>query len=257
LRLINYSKKDKCGNFYFAQIGNYHFALAKFGILFTSQQNTHMLNEGHCVYRVSVMKKYVLSLIIFIISSVSFAEVPDDLLAKAQSGDPVALNAVGALYYNGDEVPQNYSEAFKWYKRAAEKGYAEAQYMLGLMYDNGEGVPQNYSETFKWYKRAAEQGHADAQYNLGLMYHNGKGVPQNYSEAFKWYKRAAEQGVAEAQNNLGVMYENGEGVTRDLQEAYTYFILAKANGNSDAENNIEAVGRRLSAKQINAAQQKI
>jgi TPR repeat protein len=146
--------------------------------------------------------------------------------------------------------------SFKWYKRAAEKGYAEAQYMLGLMYDNGEGVPQNYSETFKWYKRAAEQGHADAQYNLGLMYHNGKGVPQNYSEAFKWYKRAAEQGVAEAQNNLGVMYENGEGVTRDLQEAYTYFILAKANGNSDAENNIEAVGRRLSAKQINAAQQK-
>ena len=77
------------------------------------------------------------------------------------------------------------------------------------MYDNGEGVPQDYKEAVKWYRLAAEQGHAKAQYNLGLMYDNGEGVPQDYKEAVKWYRLAAEQGVASAQTNLGFMYYNG------------------------------------------------
>ena len=45
-----------------------------------------------------------------------------------------------------------------------------AQYNLGVMYDNGDGVPQDYKEAVKWYRLAAEQGDASAQYNLGLMY---------------------------------------------------------------------------------------
>ncbi len=47
------------------------------------------------------------------------------------------------------------------------------------MYDNGRGVPQDYQEALKWYRLAAEQGNAIAQYNLGFMYDNGEGVPQD------------------------------------------------------------------------------
>jgi TPR repeat protein len=61
-----------------------------------------------------------------------------------------------------------------------------AQYNLGLMYGKGWGVPQDYAEAAKWYRRAAEQGYAKAQYNLGVMYYNGEGVPQDYAEAVKW-----------------------------------------------------------------------
>ena len=91
-------------------------------------------------------------------------------------------------------------------RRLAEQGDADAQTNLGAMYDNGTGVPQNYSEAVKWYRLAAEQGIATAQYNLGAMYANGEGVPQNDAEAVKWYRLAAEQGYADAQNNLGIMY---------------------------------------------------
>ena len=45
-----------------------------------------------------------------------------------------------------------------------------AKYVLGLMYFNGDGVTQDYTEAVKWYTKAAEQGHAAAQTNLGLMY---------------------------------------------------------------------------------------
>ena len=42
------------------------------------------------------------------------------------------------------------------------------------MYEHGEGVPQDYAEAVRWYRLAADQGYASAQYNLGVMYNNGK-----------------------------------------------------------------------------------
>ena len=77
-----------------------------------------------------------------------------------------------------------------------------------------QGVPQDYAEAVKWYRLAAEQGDAVAQYNLGVMYDNGQGVPQDYAEAVKWYRLAAEQGYAHAQRNLGVMYDKAKAFYR-------------------------------------------
>jgi len=48
------------------------------------------------------------------------------------------------------------------------------------MYNEGLGVPQDYKEAVRLYRLAAEQGHAEAQYNLGQMYRQGLGVPQDY-----------------------------------------------------------------------------
>ena len=59
------------------------------------------------------------------------------------------------------------------------------------MYDKRQGVPQNYAEAVKWYRKAAEQGFAEAQYNLGKMYHTGQGVPKDYVLAHMWFNLAA------------------------------------------------------------------
>ena len=56
-------------------------------------------------------------------------------------------------------------------------------------------------EAVKWYRKAAEQGYAKAQYNLGVMYFKGEGVADD-AEAVKWYRKSAEQGFAFAQRNL-------------------------------------------------------
>jgi TPR repeat protein len=37
------------------------------------------------------------------------------------------------------------------------------------MYKIGIGVSKNYKEAIKWFQRAAEQGFAEAQYNLAYM----------------------------------------------------------------------------------------
>ena len=46
---------------------------------------------------------------------------------------------------------------FRRTKFEAEKGDLEAQVALGQMYFSGEGVPQNYKEALKWYRQAAER----------------------------------------------------------------------------------------------------
>ena len=52
---------------------------------------------------------------------------------------------------------------FQVTKELAEGGDAEAQNNLGAMYYNGEGVPQDYKEAVKWQRKAAEQGYANDQ----------------------------------------------------------------------------------------------
>jgi TPR repeat protein len=63
------------------------------------------------------------------------------------------------------------------------------------MYANGNGVPQDYAEAAKWYRKAAEQGAADAQYTLGGMYEWGDGVPKDDVIAYMWFNLAAAQGT--------------------------------------------------------------
>ena len=40
------------------------------------------------------------------------------------------------------------------------------------MYYEGIGVPQDYEEAVKWYRLAAEQRHERAQFNLEMMHGN-------------------------------------------------------------------------------------
>lgn len=51
----------------------------------------------------------------------------------------------------------------------AQKGDADAQLMIGFLSANGDGVPKDNVEGSKWVRKAAEQGYAPAQYELGWM----------------------------------------------------------------------------------------
>ena len=54
------------------------------------------------------------------------------------------------------------AEAFNWYRRAAEQGYAAAQFSLGVAHYNGDGVPQDPVLGYAWASVAASNGHEDA-----------------------------------------------------------------------------------------------
>jgi hypothetical protein len=50
------------------------------------------------------------------------------------------------------------------------------------MYHNGEGVPQNYAEAVRWYRKAANQGDAEAQRALDHMDRKDQGMPKDWPE---------------------------------------------------------------------------
>ena len=79
-------------------------------------------------------------------------------------------------------------------RRLADQGDADAQVRLGAMYYQGQDVPQDDTEAIRWLRLAAEQGRADAQFLLGAMYARGRGVAQDDAEAVRWLRLAAEQG---------------------------------------------------------------
>ncbi|MCC5945898.1 MAG: protein kinase [Bernardetiaceae bacterium] len=104
------------------------------------------------------------------------------------------------LGYQADQS-QNYREAFKYYKQAADMGYADAQCNLGVYYNNGTAIEQNLGIAVFWYKKAARLGEPQAQNNLGAMFENGSGTQQDFEEALKWYEKAANQGHEDGLKN--------------------------------------------------------
>jgi hypothetical protein len=116
------------------------------------------------------------------------------------------------------------------------------------MYMIGQGVPQDFAEAAKWTRLAAEQGNTDAQSNLGGMLQYGHGVTQDYAEAVKWYRLAAEQGYADAQFDLGVMYFLGQGVPQDYVHAHMWINLAAAQGDEVAAKDPDEVTAKMTPR---------
>ena len=79
-----------------------------------------------------------------------------------------------------------YRIAFNKLAPLAEAGNAMAQTMLGLMYQDGKSVPQDYVEAVKWFRRAAQAEYIQAQYYLAIMYAEGKGVARDNLRAYMW-----------------------------------------------------------------------
>ena len=62
------------------------------------------------------------------------------------------------MYDDGLGVTQDDRQAVKWYIAAAEQGYAMAQHHLGAMYYDGQGVLQDYVRAHMWANIWASNG---------------------------------------------------------------------------------------------------
>lgn len=168
---------------------------------------------------------------------------------RPSAADSSALKPIASAdeaYRKGKEFnkKENYTEAMRWYRMAADRGNAQAQVAIGDLYGEGQGVPQNYSEALRWYRLAANQGNREAQNDIGMFYLSGWGVPKDYAEAMRWLRKAADQGNEVAQRNIGVLYLQGLGVTQDRAEAIRWFRKAADKGDEDAKNALKYLGAK-------------
>ena len=169
-------------------------------------------------------------------------------------------------------VQMDLAQMARVFQRAADQGYADAQYRLAAMIFHGKGIAKDYYQALVLYELAAAQGHADAKKDiglirnavgdgtrleligdlaeaaarcrLGLMYYTGTGFGMDFAEAARLFRLAAAQGNADAQNALAGMYANGEGVSEDSAEAARLYRLAADQGNADAQFHLGSMYRR-------------
>ncbi|MGE0717220.1 MAG: peptidoglycan-binding protein [Alphaproteobacteria bacterium] len=180
----------------------------------------------------------------------------DVLRHRAERGDSMAAHDLGVLYADGRNIPRDYAEAARWFRRAAMGGVANAQFNLAVLLERGLGVDEDMVDAARLYRTAAEQGHAGAQYNLGIVLAEGRGVTQDYADAARWFRRAADQGFAKAAYNLGVLYERGFLGTVDDVEAYRWYARALESGDGDAKERMEVIARRLTPQDLVLARQR-
>ena len=145
--------------------------------------------------------------------------------------------------------------------RSRQSGQRLAQNHLGQAFHNGEGVPQDFAQAFEWYRKAAEQGHGQAQTNLGFMYQNGESVARDPGQAVQWWRKAAAQGSASALYNLAVAYHNGDGVMEDYVEAYKWVVIAEDHASEERRAKYavlhDALAIKMTSAQIDEARQRI
>lgn len=162
--------------------------------------------------------------------------------AAAQGANNAAL-ILGEIYMFGvEDIQENYEEAMKWYKVAADMLNSEACLFIGYMYGEGKGVTKDLNEAMRWYKKCVDFGDCTGQFmgdpnanagmascNIGNFYdelEKDYDYPKNMSEAYKWYNISIKNGCKSTYFNLGRFYENGIIVKKDLKEAFRLYSLA-------------------------------
>jgi len=69
--------------------------------------------------------------------------------------------------------------------------YGEAQRVFKASRE-GDG---DFTEAFKLFKKSAEKGHADGQHRLGMLYEQGRGTGRDLNKALTWYQKAYKKGL--------------------------------------------------------------
>lgn len=146
----------------------------------------------------------------------------------AEQGIHDALYEIGTLYYN---YGKNLSEAVKWFREASAKGCEYADGSLGRCYEFGHGVKQDYTEALKYYRKAADEyNDLSAKEKLGEFYMKGMGTEPNMKEALKWYNSVKDRLDVKIQLKLGECFEKGIDIEQDMKKAVEWYTLAAQKG---------------------------
>lgn len=139
-------------------------------------------------------------------------------------------------------------------KAALNMNELAAQYYLGVCYEYGIMVEKNVAEAFKYYRRAAERGLPDAMYRMSLCYKNGIGVIPNGAQASEWLRRYRKKGGYMTLRDFSKVYNSGLALANDINEN-TEISLNESNPTSVTQtqviNNITVVQHTQTPQETN------
>lgn len=109
------------------------------------------------------------------------------------NGSSACMNDLGAMYYMGDLVEQDYQKAAELYEMAADAGCYQSVINLGYIYEYGRTGEADHMKAYQWYSYAAALNpSSEAVYKLGDMYSQGKAIPRDKKKAYNLYEHSLE-----------------------------------------------------------------
>jgi len=186
--------------------------------------------------------------------------VPRDLTVAQQwyetaaaKGNTQAEFSLGQMYAKGWGIPRDEASALAWLD-AADGNQSTTDFTW--MPIEGYGQEPDYAKAAYWYRLAADKGHAEAEYDLAGLYSDGNGVPRDQTQAFELVKKSAMTGFLPAQVRVAWRYANGRGVEKSDSEAFFWYTVAARHGDKQAEKARIGIAKMLPPPQINEAETK-
>lgn len=168
----------------------------------------------------------------------------------------------GTVRLSQGRSPEEYRNAFDWFRAAAENGHAEAQLWLGQAFSEGLDMPkgpieaigwlhENQTDAIKWLRAAARQKES-AALHLAEIYARAEGAEFNAAESIRWLLVTAQAdfpGADQAQQALGYLYASGDLLPINFDEAAKWWRLAVARGRLQQERYCPTIWRERSASE--------
>ena len=130
---------------------------------------------------------------------------------QPEKNDFLASIILGTLYLEGHAGERNYEKAEKLFLQAAQspdkKASVLGEYELGLVYGRKDYAHFNLGKSASWFKKAADHGHKQSQFMYGNLLTLGRGVDKNTDTATYYLNKALDQGIEKAKITLNYIQE--------------------------------------------------
>lgn len=156
-----------------------------------------------------------------------FRELSDkQVSALMMAYNPYVYGLNGDILASSGSDPE---EIAAQYEQGASQDDAYSMYCLGMAYKEGVVKSRNLVQSLEYFRKSAQKGYADAYWQIALAYKSGLGITADYDQYIHSLFQAIDAGSIEAVNELSTAYFWGIGVERDIDMAQqvrrSYFYL--------------------------------
>jgi TPR repeat protein len=123
----------------------------------------------------------------------------EKFVKQAENGKPWDQTNMGYFYRDGTglgypgKFEPDYSEAMKWFQKAAAGGDWRGMMGIAGLYRDGLGVTQDYKTASEWLQKAAEQGSFHALVRMAYLCRTWQNPGRPDEDVYFWLKAATER----------------------------------------------------------------
>lgn len=158
----------------------------------------------------------------------------EEVRKEAENGNYDAIHNLGIFYF---AKFGKLEDAEVWFRKGAEMGHAEDQYLLSVMLITQKKI----YDAIPWLKKASEQGHSEAMDALGQLYQQGVGGTAK--DAFTLFYKCAEEGNKAGQYRLAYCYDKGIGTAQNIEIAKIWYKKAADQGDEKSVQRLQELSK--------------